>query len=325
MTPDRRLLLQLGAVAALAGATRTPMAWAQAYPVRPVRWIVGAPAGGTMDIIARLMGQWLSERLGQPFVVENRTGAGTIVATDTVVNASPDGYTVLLVGPGNAINATLYDKLNYNFIRDIVPVAGIVRAPNAMLLNPSVPAKTVSEFIAYAKANPGKINYASAGIGTSLHVAGELFKMMAGIDIVHVPYRGGAPALIDLLSGQVQLMFDNLATSVAHIKAGRVRALAVTTATRSEMLPELPVIGDFLPGFEASNFFGMGAPKNTPNDIIDRLNKEINTGLADPKMKTRLAELGPVLPGSPADFGKLIADETEKWGKVIRAANIKPE
>jgi tripartite-type tricarboxylate transporter receptor subunit TctC len=290
-----------------------------------VRWIVGAPAGGTLDIIARLMGQWLSERLGQPFVVENRTGAGAIIATEAVVNASLDGYTLLLVGPGNAINATLYDKLSYNFIRDIAPVAGIIRAPNVMALNPSVPAKTVPEFIAHAKANPGKINYASAGIGTSLHIAGELFKMMSGIDMVHVPYRGTAPALTDLLGGQVQLMFDNLTTSIAHIRAGKLTALAVTTATRSEMLPHLPTVGDFLPGFEASNFFGIGAPKNTPTDIVDKLNKEINAGLADPKVGARLAELGPVLPGSPADFGELIAQETEKWAKVIRSANIKPE
>jgi tripartite-type tricarboxylate transporter receptor subunit TctC len=325
MTSNRRQFLQIGAVAAIAVATRTINAWAQTYPARPVRWIVGAPAGGTLDITARLMGQWLSERLAQPFVVENRTGAGTIVATEAVVNATPDGYTLLLVSPGNAINATLYDKLNYNFIRDIAPVAGIIRAPNVMVLNPSVPATTVPEFIAYAKANPGKINYASAGTGTSLHVAGELFKMMAGIDVVHVPYRGTAPALTDLLSGHVQFMFDNLATSIGHFRAGKLRALGVTTATRSEMLPELPIIGDFLPGFEASNFFGIGAPRSTPGDIVDRLNQEVNAGLADPKMKMRLTELGPVLPGSPADFGRLIAEETEKWSKVIRAANIKPQ
>jgi len=323
MTCNRRRFLKWGA--SIAGTAIAPSAWAQAYPIRPTRIMVGAPPGGTLDIIARSMGQWLSERLGQPFVIESRPGAGTIVATEAVVKAPPDGYTLLLVGPGSAINAALYDKLNYNFIRDIAPIAGIVRAPNVMDLHPSVPAKTVPEFIAYAKANPGKINYASAGTGTSLHMAGELFKLMAGIDMVHVPYRGGAPALTDLLGGQVQLMFDNIATSIEHIRAGKLRALAVTTATRSELLPDLLTVGDFLPGFEASNFFGIGTPRNTPSEIIDKLNKEINAGLADPKMKARLSELGPVLPGSPSDFGKLIVEETEKWGKVIRAANIKPE
>ena len=325
MTISRRQVLHLTAGAAalpiMAGIAR-----AQTYPTRPVRWLVGAPPGGTLDIIARLMGQWLSERLGQQFVIENRPGAGTNVATEAVVNANPDGYTLLLVAPANAINATLYDKLKFNFIRDIAPIAGIVRAPNVMVLNPLVPPKTIPEFIAYAKSNPGKINYASAGTGTSLHVAGELFKMMAGIDMVHVPYRGTAPALTDLLGGQVQVMFDNITTSIPHIRAGKLTALAVTTATRSDMLPDLPTVGDFLPGFEASNFFGVGAPRNTPSEIIDRLNKEINAGLSEPKVTTRLAELaGPVLPGSPADFGKLIADETEKWGKVVRAANISAE
>ena len=273
---------------------------AQSYPTRPVRWLVGAPPGGTLDIIARLMGQWLSERLGQPFVVDNRPGAGSNIATEAVVRAPPDGHTLLLVAPANAINATLYDKLKYNFIRDIAPIAGIVRAPNVMVLNPLVPAKTIPQFIAYAKANPGKISYASAGTGTSLHVAGELFKMMAGIDMVHVPYRGTAPALTDLLGGQVQVMFDNITTSMPHIRTGKLNALAVTTATRSDMLPDLPTVGDFLPGFEASNFFGVGAPSNTPSEIVGRLNTEINAGLTDPKVTTRLAELaGPVFPARP--------------------------
>jgi tripartite-type tricarboxylate transporter receptor subunit TctC len=278
-----------------------------------------------LDILARLMGQWLSERLGQPFVIENRPGAGTNIGTEGVVNANPDGYTLLLVAPGSAINATLYDKLNFNFIRDIAPVAGIIRAPNVMEVHPSVPAKTVPEFIAYAKANPGKINYASAGTGTSLHVAGELFKMMARIDMVHVPYRGTAPALTDLLGGQVQVMFDNITTSIEHIRAGKLTPLAVTTATRSAMLPDLPTVGDFLPGFEASAFFGVGAPKNTPAEIVDKLNKEINAGLTDPNMKARLAQLGTVLPGSPADFGKLIVEETEKWAKVVKFSGAKPD
>ena len=288
--------------------------------------IVGFAAGGAPDILARLMGQWLSERLGQPFVIENRPGAGSNIATEAVVRAPPDGYTLLLVSPANAINATLYDKLNFNFIRDIAPVAGIIREPHVMVVNPSVPAKTVPEFIAYAKANPGKLNMASAGNGTAAHVAGELFKMMTGVDMVHVPYRGAAPALTDLLGGQVQVMFAAMPASIEYIRAGKLRALAVTTATRSEALPDIPTVGEFVPGYEASAWFGVGAPKNTPAEIIDKLNKEINAALADPKIKARLADLGgTVLPGSPADFGKLIADETEKWGKVIRAANIKPE
>ena len=277
------------------------------------------------DIVARLIGQWLSERLGQPFIIENRPGAGSNIATEAVVRAPPDGYTLLLVGPPNAINATLYDKLNFNFIRDIAPVASIVRVPNVMVVNPSVPAKTVPEFIAYAKANPGKINMASAGIGSSAHVAGELFKMMTGVDMVHVPYRGAAPALTDLLGGQVQVCSPRMPASIEYIKAGKLRALAVTTATRSEALPDVPTVGEFVPGYEASSWYGVGAPKNTPAEIVDKLNKEINAALADPKIKARLADLGgTALAGSPADFGKLIADETEKWGKVIRAANIKP-
>jgi tripartite-type tricarboxylate transporter receptor subunit TctC len=324
MTLRRRKFLHLAtSVVALPAASR--FAWAQTYPTRTVRLIVPTAPAGTLDILARLMAQWLSERLGQSFIVENRPGAGTNIGTEVVVNANPDGYTLLLVAPGSAINATLYDRINFNFIRDIAPVAGIIRAPNVMALHPSVPAKSVPEFIAYAKANPGKVNYASAGTGTSLHMAGELFKMMAGIDMVHVPYRGTAPALIDLLAGQVQLMFDNIPTSIEHIKAGQLTALAVTTAARSPMLPELPTVGDFLPGFEASAFFGIGAPRNTPAEIVNTLNKEINAGLTDPKMSARLTELGTVLPGSPADFGKLIAEETEKWGKVVKFSGAKPE
>ena len=323
--PHRRQFLHLAA-----GAAALPVlpriAQAQSWPTRPVRLVVGFPAGGPVDIVARLMGQWLSERLGQPFVIENRPGAGSNIGTEVVVRAPPDGYTLLMVGTPAAINATLYDKLNFDFVRDIEPVGGIMRVPNVMEVNPLVPANTVPEFIAYAKANPGKINYASAGTGTLLHVAGELFKMMAGIDLVHIPYRGTTPALNDLLGGQVQMMCDNISTSIEHIRAGKLRALAVTTAARSEMLPDLPTVGDFLPGFEQSAFFGIGAPRNTPKEIVDRLNKETNAGLADPKIKTRLAELaGPVLPGSPADFGKLITDETEKWGKVIKFVGIKPE
>jgi tripartite-type tricarboxylate transporter receptor subunit TctC len=291
-----------------------------------VRIIVGLAAGSSLDILARLMAQWLSERLGQPFVIENRPGAGTNVATEAAVHSAPDGYTLLAVSPANAINATLYEKLNFNFIRDIAPVAGIVREPNVMVLNPSIPAKSVPEFIAYAKANPGKLSMASAGSGTASHMAGELFKMMAGVDMVHVPYRGGGPALSDLLGGQVQVMFPGTIASVEYVRTGKLRALAVTTATRSEALPDLLTVGDFVPGYEASLLDGLGAPKNTPAGIIDRLNKEINAGLADPRIKARFADLGAtVIPGSPADFGKLIAEETEKWAKVIKFAGIKPE
>ena len=323
MMPSRRQFLHLTAAAAALPAL-SRLAWAQAYPTAPVTLIVAAPPGGTADFLARLIGQWLSERLGQQFIVENRPGASTTIGTELVVNADPDGYTLLLVSPGNAINATLQENLKYNFIRDIAPVAGLLRAPNVMEVHPSVPAKTVPEFIAYAKANPGKINYGSAGIGTSLHVTGELLKMMAGIDMVHVPYEGTPQALAGVLSGEVQLMFDNVSTSIDHIKAGRLTALAVTTTSRSEKLPDLPTVGDFLPGFEASAFFGVGAPRDTPVEIIDALNQEINAGLADPEIKGRLAELaGPTLPGSSADFGKLIADETDKWGKVIKFADIK--
>jgi tripartite-type tricarboxylate transporter receptor subunit TctC len=291
-----------------------------------VRIIVGFAAGGSSDILARLMGQWLSERIGQPFIIENRPGAATNIATEAVVRAPADGTTLLLIAPSSAINATLYDKLYFNFIRDIAPVAGIISAPNVMVVNPSVPAKTVPELIAYAKANPGKITMASAGVGSDGHLVGELFKMMAGIDMVHVPYRGGGPALTDLIAGQVQVYFAGTAPSIEYIRAGRLRALAVTAATRSEALPDIPTVGEFVPGYEASYWAGIGAPKATPAEIVERLNKEINAGLADPKMKARLADLGgTVFPGSPAEFGKLIADETEKWAKVIKFAGIKAD
>ena len=325
MKLPRRTFLHL-AVGAAAMSLVPRLARAQAYPTRPVHWIVPFPPGGGTDIVARLMGQRLTERLGQPFIIENRPGAGTNIGTEAVVRAPPDGYTLLLVASVNAFNATLYDKLSFNFIRDIAPVASIIRQPLIMLVNPSLPVKTVREFIAYAKANPGKINMASAGNGTSQHVSGELFKIMAGIDMVHVPYRGTAPALTDLLGGQVQVYFATQGPSIEYIRAGKLRALAVTTAARSEALPDLSTVGEFLPGFEASLVYGLGAPKNTPAEIVDKLNKEINAALSDPKIKARLADMdGTVLALSPADFGKLMADETEKWGKVIRAANIKPE
>lgn len=299
-------------------------AWPQSYPLQPVRIIVGFTAGGPNDILARLMGQWLSERLGQPFVIENRLGAGSNIATEAVVRAPPDGYTLLLVGSPNAINATLYSKLNFDFIRDIAPVASFIRGPLVMVVHPSVPAETVPEFIAYAKANPGKLSYGSGGVGGITHMTAELFKMMAGVNIVHVPYRGVAPALTDLLGGRVQVLFTNQAQSIPYVSAGKLRALAITTATRSAALPDIPTVGEFVPGYEASSIFGFGAPKNTPAEIIEILNKEINAGLADPKIKARLADLdGAALVGSPADFAKLIAEETEKWGKVIRAADIK--
>ena len=302
------------------------IAWAQTYPTRPVRIIVGFTAGGVNDTLARLIGQWLSERLGQPFIIENRPGAGGNVGTEAVVRSPADGYTLLLVQTPNAINATLYDKLNYNFIRDIAPVSSISLEPEVVVVNPSVPAKTVPEFIAYAKANPSQLNFASAGNGVAGHLAGELFKMMTGISMVHVPYRGGAPAVTDLLGGQVQVMFLVISASIEHIKAGKLRPLAVTSAARSEALPDVPTVGEFVPGYELSVWFGVGAPKNTPAEIVDKLNKEINTGLADPAIKARLDRLGiTVFAGSPAGFGKFIAEETEKWGKVIRTANIKPE
>jgi len=322
--PRRKFLHLAAGAAALPAVSR--VARAQTYPSRPVRIIATSAAGGAQDILARLMGQWLSERLGHSFVIENRPGGGGNIGTEAVVRAPPDGYTLLLVSAVNIMNATLYDKLNYNFLSDIAPVAGIIRVPNAMVVHPSVPAKTVPDFIVYAKANPGKINMASAGNGTMVHVAGELFKMMAGVDMVHVPYRGGGPALTDLLGGQVQVMFPTTVSSIEYVRAGSLRVLAVTTAMRSEALPGLPTVGEFVPGYEASAVFGLGAPKNTPTEIVDKLNREINAALADPKLKARLADLGgTVLALSPADFGNLLADETDKWGKVIRAANIKPE
>ncbi len=323
MKLSRRQFRHLAAAAA-ALPLLAKTAGAQAYPARPVRWIVGYAPGGGNDIVARLMGQWFSERLGQPFVIENRPGAATNIAAELVVHAAPDGYTLLLVGQPNAINATLYETLNFNFIRDIAPVAGIMTVPNVMVINPSFPAQTVPEFIAYAKANPGKVNMASAGNGSAAHLAGELFMSMTGISMVHVPYRGQAPAIADVLAGQVQVLFATSPASMEHVKAGKLKALAVTTSVRAEALPDLPTVGDFVAGYEASAWYGVGAPQRTPAEIIERLNKETNAGLADPKLKVRLADLGGTLiPGSPADFGKLIADETEKWGKVIRAANIK--
>jgi tripartite-type tricarboxylate transporter receptor subunit TctC len=322
--PRRRFLHLATATAALPVLSR--IARAQSYPNRPVRIIVGFAAGGAPDILARLFGQWLSDRLGQPFVIENRTGAGGNIATEAVVQSPADGHTLLLTSMGNAVNVTLYDKLNHNFLRDIVPVAGISREPLGMEVHPSFPAKTVAEFIAYAKANPGKISYGSAGIGSSLHMAGELFKLMAGVELVHVPYRGSPPALTDLLGGQLQLMFSPLPPSVEYVRSGKLRALAVTTATRSQALPDVPVIADAVPGYQASAWYGIGAPKGTPTEIVDKLNAEINAGLADPKLSARLTELGSVpFAGSPADFGKFLAAETDKWGKVIRAANIKAE
>jgi len=321
--PRRNFLHLAAGAAALPVASR--VAWAQTYPARPVRIIVTTTPGGAPDILARLMGPWLSERLGQQFVVENRPGGGSNIGTEAVVRAPPDGHTLLLVTTNNAINMTLYDKLNFNFIRDIAPVAGVVRVPNVMEVNPSFPAKTAPEFIAYAKANPNKLNFGSGGNGTASHMQFELFKLMSGVSMVHVSYRGSAPALTDLLSGQIQLMFDPMPSSIGHIKAGKLRALAVTTATRSEVLPDLPTLRDFVPGYEASTWFGIVAPTNTPTEIIEKLNNAINAGLADPKIKARLAEMGGMLlAGSPADFGKLIAEETERWGKVVRAANIKP-
>jgi tripartite-type tricarboxylate transporter receptor subunit TctC len=322
--PRRQFLHLAAGAAALPAVSR--IARAQTYPTRPVRIIVGFSAATGADILARLMGQWLSERLGQQFVIENRPGAGTNIATEAVVRSEPDGHTLLAVSPANAINATLYEKLNFIFTRDIALVASIMRTPNVMLLNPSVPAKSVPEFIAYAKANPGKISFASAGNGSGSHMSGELFKMMTGVDMIHVPYRGGGPALTDLLGGQVQLMFPGTTASITYIRAGTLRPLAVTTATRSDVLPDIPTVGTFVPGYEASLMDGIGAPKNTPPEIIDRLNKEINAGLANPKLKARLVELGgTVLPGSPADYGKLIAEETEKWAKVVKFSGVKPD
>jgi tripartite-type tricarboxylate transporter receptor subunit TctC len=323
--PHRRKFLHLAA-----GAAALPFAShvvrAQAYPTRPVRIVVGLTAGSASDIVARLVGQWLSERLGQQFVIENRPGAGTNIAAEAVVRSAPDGYTLLLAASPNAINASLYDKLSFNFIRDIAPVAAISREPNVIVVNPSLPTRTVPDLIAYAKANPGRINMASAGNGSTSHLAGELFKMMTGVNMVHVPYRGGGPALTDLLAGQVQVFFPPMVVPVGQVRAGKLRALAVTTVTRSEALPDISTVGEFVPGYEASVWFGLGAPKGTPAEVIDKLNQETNSALTDPNIKARIADSGgTVLPGSPADFGKLIAEETEKWSKVVRETNIKPE
>jgi len=302
------------------------IAWAQAYPARPVRLIVPVAPAGASDITARLIGQWLSERLGQQFVIENRPGGGNNIGTEAVVRAPADGYTLLMAATPNAVNVTLYDKLSFNFLRDIARVASIIRVPYVMAVNPTVPAKTIPEFILYANANSGKISMASVGIGSGTHIAGELFKMMAGVNIVHVPYRGGGPAMTDLLSGQVQVMFPTTVSSIEYIRAGRLRALAVTTATRSDALPDVPTVDEFVPGYEASAWLGIGAPRNTPAEIVDKLNTEINAALADPRMKARLADLGGApLVGSPADFGKFIAEETEKWGKVVKFSGAKAD
>jgi tripartite-type tricarboxylate transporter receptor subunit TctC len=322
--PRRNFLHLAAGAAALPAVSR--FAWAQTYPSRPVRIIVGFAAGGPADIVARLIAQWLSGRLGQPFVVENRTGAATNIAAEAVVRSPPDGYTLLFVTSANAVNTTLYEKLSFNFSRDIVPVASLIRAPSVLEVNPSVPAKTVPEFIAYAKANPGKLTMASSGIGTASHLFGELFKFMTGVNLVHVPYRGAAPAVTDLLAAQVEVFFDPIPNSIGYIKAGKVCPLAVTSATRSEALPDVPTVSEFVPGYEASFWWGVGAPKATPAEIVDKLNKEVNAALDDPKTKARLADLGGVtLPGSPTEFGKLIADEIEKWWPIIKAANIKGE
>jgi tripartite-type tricarboxylate transporter receptor subunit TctC len=323
--PNRRRFLHLTlSAAALPAVSR--IARAQSYPARPVRIVVGFTAGGSTDIGARLIGQWLQERLGQPFVIENRPGAGTNIATEQVVRAAADGYTLLMVGPSSAVNATLYDKLNFVFLRDIAPVASVVRQPQVLLASPSVKANSVPELIAEAKADPGRITMASAGIGSMGHLVGELFKLMAGVDLVHVPYRGAGPLLTDLLAGQVAVSFAGIAGSIEYVRTGKLRAFAVTTATRSEALPEIPTVGEFVPGYEAGDWLGVGAPKNTPAEIVDKLNTEIGAALADPRIKARFADLGGTpLALAPAAFGKLLADETEKWGRVIRAANIRPE
>lgn len=305
---------------------RIAAAESSAYPTKPVRWIVGFPPGGPADTFSRLVGKWLSERLGQQFVIENRPGAAGNVATEVVARAPADGYTLLQLGPPHAINAALYDKLSFNFVRDIAPIANIARSPNVLVVNPSVPVKSVAEFIAYAKANPGKINMASSGNGTVTHVAGELFKMMTGVDMVHVPYRGSSPALTDLVGGQAQVMFDNLPSSIGFIKTGKLRALAVTTAERSAQVPDTPAVNEFLPGYEASSWFGVGAARNTPPEIVDKLNREVNTGLADPGLVAKIHALGAkAVPGTPADFARFIAEETEKWAKVVRFAGAKPD
>jgi tripartite-type tricarboxylate transporter receptor subunit TctC len=325
MKLPRRQCLQL-VLAATAASALPQSASALDYPTRPVRVIVPVAAGGGADIVARLTGQWLSERLGQQFIVENRPGGGTNIGTEVVVHAPPDGYTLLLVNLTHAINATLYEKLSYSFIRDIAPIAGIVGVSNVVEIHPSVPAKTLPEFIVYAKANPGKINMGSAGNGSSSHMAGELFKMMTGVNLVHVPYRGQGPAMTDLLGGQLQVIFATTPGTTEYVRVGRLHALAVTTAMRAEALPDVPTVADFVPGYESSQWYGLGAPKSTPTEIVDKLNQEINAALADSKMKLRFSDLGgTVMPGSPADFGKLIADETEKWGKVVKFAGIRAE
>src|SRR5262249_52799706 len=324
MRLPRRRFLKLAAAATLAAPAR--IASAQAYPARPVRIIIGYTPGGSADITARLIGQWLTERMGQPFVVESRPGGGTNIATEAVVRSAADGYTLLLVAPANAISATIYEKLNYDFIRDTAPIAGLIRFPNVMEVNPAVPAKTVPEFIAYAKANPGKINYASSGNGSTIHMSAELFKMMAGVDLVHVPYRGGARALPDMLGGRGRVMSDIFPPWLEHTPPGRRRPRAIPSTTRWELLPDVPTLADFVPGYESSAWYGVGAPKGTPAEIVDRLNREINAILADPKAKTRVAEMGATLTtGSPADFGRLVADETEKWGKVVKFAGVKAD
>jgi tripartite-type tricarboxylate transporter receptor subunit TctC len=326
MKLSRRRFLRLAATAAAVPAAPIVAASQESYPTRPVRLLVGYAAGGPADIVARLTAQWLSDRLGQQVVVDNRVGAASNIAAEAVVRSPPDGYTLLYVTISNAVNATLYDKLSFDLMRDLVPIASITRSPGVLAVNPAFPAQTVPEFIAYAKANPGKINMASAGPGSAPHLYTELFKMMTGVDLVQVHYRGSGPALPDLISGQVDAMFDPIASSISHIRAGTVRPLAVTTATRLEVLPDVPTVGDFVPGYEASGWYGIAAPKNTPAEIVARLNSEVNAALADPRVKASFADVGAaVLPGSPADFGKLLADDTEKWGKVIRAANIKVE
>ena len=325
MKLQRRQFLDLGLGAAALTAVSTST-WAQAYPARPLRLISGYPPGGSADVTARLTGQWVSQQIGQPVLVEHRPGAATNLATEAVVRAAPDGYTLLLVAPANAINATLYDKLNFNFLRDIEPVAGIIRFPNVVVVNPSLPITTIPELIAYAKANPGKLNMASSGNGSTIHMSGELFKMLTDINMVHVPYRGGAAALTDLIAGQVHLMFDNVPTSVEHIRSGKLRGLAVTSSERSAVLPGLPTVADFLPGYEASAWYGLGMPKNTPPEVIENVNKAVNAVLADPQSQTRFAGLGAsLLPGSPADFGNILANETEKWGKVVKFSGAKPD
>jgi tripartite-type tricarboxylate transporter receptor subunit TctC len=323
MTFPRRQFLRLaGAAVALPAVSR--IARAQTYPSRQIRLIIGYPPGGSADITARLIAQWLTERLGQSVIVEGRPGGGTNIATEAVINAPPDGYTLLLVAPANAINATLYEKLNHVFLRDIEPIAGLIRFPNVVVVNPTVPVNSIPELIAYAKANPGKLNMASSGNGSTIHMSGELFKMMAGVNMIHVPYRGGALALTDMIGGQVQVMFDNIPTAMEFVRSGKLRGLAVTGAQRSETLPDLPTVADFLPGYEATSWYGLGAPKGTPPEIIDKLNREVNASLADPKAKARFSELGAILlPGSPAEFGKLVADETEKWGKVVKFSGAK--